>query len=167
MLPIKGWGQYFVDKELPLERKEFTIDSVADDEVVVKVAGCGLCHTDLGYISGAVKTKHELPLILGHEISGTVVAAGSDYTNLQNKQVIIPAVLPCGECELCKAGRDNICLAQQMPGNDFNGGFASHIKVPARFVNLCALASSRTSFILDNGYISMLSSKLIFLSRTS
>ncbi len=146
MLPIKGWGQYFVDKELPLERKEFTIDSVADDEVVVKVAGCGLCHTDLGYISGAVKTKHELPLILGHEISGTVVAAGSDYTNLQNKQVIIPAVLPCGECELCKAGRDNICLAQQMPGNDFNGGFASHIKVPARF--LCELPDDLGDFEL-------------------
>ncbi len=146
MLPIKAWGQYFVAKEQPLERKEFTIDSVADDEVVVKVAGCGLCHTDLGFISGAVQTKHELPLILGHEISGTVVATGTNFKQLLDKQVIIPAVLPCGECELCKAGRDNICLAQQMPGNDFHGGFASHIKVPARF--LCELPDDLGDFDL-------------------
>ncbi len=146
MLPIKAWGQYFVAQEQPLERKEFTIDSIADEEVIVQVAGCGLCHTDLGFISGAVQTKYELPIILGHEISGTVVAAGTHYTNLLNKQVIIPAVLPCGDCDLCKAGRDNICLAQQMPGNDFHGGFASHIKVPARF--LCELPDDLGSFEL-------------------
>jgi 6-hydroxycyclohex-1-ene-1-carbonyl-CoA dehydrogenase len=52
----------------------------------------------------------------------------------KNKNVIIPAVLPCGECELCKNGRSNICRNQKMPGNDFDGGFASHVKVPSRFL---------------------------------
>jgi len=146
MQPIEAWGNFFVGINQPLERREFVIDSVNDDEVVVQVAGCGLCHTDLGFISGAVQTKHELPLILGHEISGTVVAAGGKFDNLMNKQVIIPAVLPCGECELCKAGRDNICLHQQMPGNDFQGGFATHIKVPARF--LCELPDDLGDFEL-------------------
>ena len=48
--------------------------------------------------------------------------------------VVVPAVLPCGECDLCRAGRRTICRRQVMPGNDRNGGFASHVVVPARFV---------------------------------
>jgi 6-hydroxycyclohex-1-ene-1-carbonyl-CoA dehydrogenase len=100
-------------------------------EVVVKVAGCGVCHTDLSFWHHGVQTRHALPLTLGHEISGVVVAGESNWLN---KPVIIPAVLPCGECELCRQGRSNICRKQLMPGNDFDGGFASHIKVPARFL---------------------------------
>jgi 6-hydroxycyclohex-1-ene-1-carbonyl-CoA dehydrogenase len=137
MQPVEAYGQYFVANGQPLERRNFSIESVPDDQVVVRVAGCGLCHTDLGFLSGAVKTKHELPLILGHEISGTVMAAGDQFSSLIGKNVIVPAVLPCGECELCAAGRDNICQRQLMPGNDFDGGFASHVTVPGKF--LCEL----------------------------
>ena len=99
-------------------------------EVLVKVAGCGVCHTDLSFWYFGVPTKQPLPLTLGHEISGTVVQGPSEWLN---RKVIIPAVLPCGECELCKSGRSNICQKQLMPGNDFDGGFASHIKVPYKF----------------------------------
>lgn len=147
MSSIEAWGMFFVSPNQPLERRTFTIDDISDNDVVVKVAGCGVCHTDLGFISGAVGTKHDLPLILGHEISGTVESAGKNYQNLLGKQVIIPAVLPCGECELCKAGRDNICQHQLMPGNDFPGGFASHIVVPARF--LCHLDDDLGKFKLQ------------------
>ncbi len=147
MPSVEAWGMYFVASGQPLEKRNFVIDEVADDDVVVKVAGCGVCHTDLGFISGDVGTKHDLPLILGHEISGTVELAGKNYQNLMGRQVIIPAVLPCGECELCKAGRDNICQHQLMPGNDFNGGFASHIVVPARF--LCPLPDDLGDFKLQ------------------
>jgi 6-hydroxycyclohex-1-ene-1-carbonyl-CoA dehydrogenase len=111
--------------------KESTLPQLNDKEVIVKVAGCGVCHTDLSFWYYGVKTKHELPLTLGHEISGTVVS-GPD--NWMNKNVIVPAVLPCGECELCKKGRSNICQNQLMPGNDFDGGFASHIKVPFKYL---------------------------------
>lgn len=100
-------------------------------EVLVKIAGCGVCHTDLSFWHYGVKTKKEFPLTLGHEISGTVIAGPGEWVG---KNVIIPAVLPCGDCELCKKGRSNMCQKQLMPGNDFNGGFASHIKVPARFL---------------------------------
>ncbi len=98
---------------------------------IVKIAGCGVCHTDLSFWKFGVKTKHTLPLTLGHEISGTVI---SGTNGLTGQNVIIPAVIPCGECELCKGGRSNICRNQLMPGNDFHGGFASHIEVPARFL---------------------------------
>ncbi len=146
MDPIKAYGYYFTEAKKPLEKKEFTIDSIEDDYVVVKVAGCGLCHTDLGFIAGGVRTNHELPLILGHEISGEVIASGSTYNNMVGKKVIIPSTLPCGECVLCKTGRANVCRNQKMPGNDFNGGFASHISVPARF--LCVLPDDLGDFDL-------------------
>ncbi|MFQ5335967.1 MAG: 6-hydroxycyclohex-1-ene-1-carbonyl-CoA dehydrogenase, partial [Flavobacteriales bacterium] len=88
-------------------------------------------HTDLSFWHYGVPTKKELPLTLGHEISGTVV---NGPEALRGKKVIIPAVLPCGSCELCKRGRSNICRNQLMPGNDFHGGFASHILVPHQFL---------------------------------
>jgi 6-hydroxycyclohex-1-ene-1-carbonyl-CoA dehydrogenase len=100
-------------------------------EVRVKVAGCGVCHTDLSFWHDGVRTRHELPLTLGHEISGTVVEGDPGWLGAK---VIVPAVLPCGECELCKKGRSNICQKQLMPGNDFDGGFASHVSVPSRFL---------------------------------
>ncbi|MCB0365277.1 MAG: 6-hydroxycyclohex-1-ene-1-carbonyl-CoA dehydrogenase [Bdellovibrionaceae bacterium] len=132
MEPIKASGYFLSEFNKPLEKRDFVIDQVADDEVVVKVAGCGLCHTDITFYTGQVTPKHEMPLILGHEISGTVVATGSMGQGWMGKSVIVPAVLPCGECELCKNERDNICQKQLMPGNDFHGGFATHLKVPFR-----------------------------------
>ncbi len=102
-----------------------------EDEALVKIAGCGVCHTDVSFWHSGVKTKHALPLTLGHEISGTVLEGPPA---LKGKNVIVPAVLPCGECELCKNGRSNICRNQKMPGNDFHGGFASHIVVPHRYL---------------------------------
>ena len=114
-----------------LQFKETPIPEINDKEVIVKVAGCGVCHTDLSFWHYGVKTKHPLPLTLGHEISGTVIAGPENW---MNKNVIIPAVLPCGECELCRKGRGNICQDQLMPGNDFDGGFATHIKVPFKFL---------------------------------
>jgi len=139
MKPINAYGYSLESQNEPLRRKEFTIDSVAADDAVVEIAGCGLCHTDISFYTGPVR-PNQMPVILGHEISGTVVAAGDKYTNLVGKNVVVPAVLPCGECALCHGGRGNICRSQKMPGNDFEGGFASHIVVPARF--LCALPES-------------------------
>lgn len=137
-MTTEAYGYYFTQVGKPLEKRSLTIHSPQGDNVVVEVAGCGLCHTDLTFLGG-VQTKKPAPLILGHEISGRVVQAGPAAQQLLGRQVIIPAVLPCGECELCRAGRENICQHQKMPGNDFDGGFASHIVVPGKF--LCQLPS--------------------------
>ena len=82
-----------------------------------------------------------LPLALGHEISGHVVAAGEGAAAWMGRAVIVPAVLPCGECDLCRRGLATICRAQKMPGNDIQGGFGSHIVVPAR--GLCPVDEAR------------------------
>ena len=103
-----------------------------NSDVVVEVAGCGLCHTDIGFAYDGVPTRHPLPLVLGHEISGRVVDAGAHAAEWLGRSVIVPAVIPCGTCEACMAHRPTICRKQFMPGNDGHGGFASHVVVPAR-----------------------------------
>jgi len=116
---------------IPIEKAVSPLPAPGPGEVLLKVAGCGVCHTDLGFYYNGVRTKTPLPLALGHEISGIVEAAGAGAEHWEKKAVIVPAVLPCGVCDVCRRGKGNICPAQKMPGNDIQGGFASHIVVPA------------------------------------
>ena len=121
-----------------LEKKEIPVPELKPGEVLVEVAGCGVCHTDLGYFYDGVPTVSKPPLTLGHEISGTVVAGDQAWIG---KEVIVPAVMPCRKCILCKTGRGNRCLDQKMPGNSLGlyGGFSSHIPVPS--IDLCEVKS--------------------------
>ncbi len=125
----------------PMARAEFDAGVPGPGEVTVAVAGCGVCHTDLSYLYDGVRTNHDMPLTLGHEISGRVVATGPGTEAWAGKAVVVSAVIPCGECALCRRGRGTICRAQSMPGNDIHGGFATHITVPAR--GLCAVDEAR------------------------
>jgi len=117
-----------------LQKTEIPVPELKPGEVLVEVAGCGVCHTDLGYFYDGVPTVSKPPLTLGHEISGTVVSGDAAWIG---KEVIIPAVMPCRQCILCKTGRGNRCLSQKMPGNSIGvyGGFSSHIPVPS--IDLC------------------------------
>lgn len=112
--------------------REVREESPGAGEVIVQVAGCGVCHTDLGFFYDGVPTRHPFPLTLGHEISGTVVDAGAGAEDWLGRDVVVPAVLPCGECAACRAGRGQICPKQIFPGSDVHGGFASHVRLPAR-----------------------------------
>ncbi|MFC1869165.1 6-hydroxycyclohex-1-ene-1-carbonyl-CoA dehydrogenase [Thermodesulfobacteriota bacterium] len=117
-----------------LEKTEIPVPELKPGEVLVEVAGCGVCHTDLGYFYDGAPTVSKPPLTLGHEIAGIVVAGDEEWID---KEVIIPAVMPCRKCILCKTGRGNRCLNQKMPGNSTGlyGGFSSHIPVPS--IDLC------------------------------
>ncbi len=132
-MTIRGW--MMTGQGEPFEEGEIPFESLPPGEALIEVAGCGVCHTDLSFLHFGVKTRGELPLVLGHEISGTVVEVGEGVdTALVGTPVLIPAVLPCGECDLCRSGNLRICRAQIMPGNDRHGGFASHVVVPARYL---------------------------------
>jgi len=130
---IKTWQMVEPGK---LEKVSIDVPEIKPGEVLVEVAGCGVCHTDLGYFYDGVPTVNKPPLTLGHEISGTVVAGEAKWLG---KEVIIPAVMPCNSCPICAAGRGNRCLAQKMPGNSMGiyGGYSSHIVVPA--ADLCLI----------------------------
>jgi len=130
------WDAWFMTAAgAPLEERRVTSRRPEPGEAVVEVAGCGVCHTDLSFLLHGVKTRSALPLVLGHEISGYVrdIGDGVDPA-LLGRPVVVPAVLPCGECDLCRAGRRAICRNQVMPGNDRDGGYASHVVVPARYL---------------------------------
>jgi len=131
---VLGWELHEVGKPPRKRRWQLNTSDLQPDEVIVSIAGCGVCHTDLGFHYDGVRTKHSLPLVLGHEISGTVVGCGKEAVKWNGAQVIIPAVLPCGECIDCNSGHSNVCQHQIMPGNDVDGGFASHIRVPSRWL---------------------------------
>jgi len=127
-----------------LEKTTIPVPELKEGEVLVEIAGCGVCHTDLGFFYDGVPNVSKPPLTLGHEIAGTVVAGDEKWVG---KEVIIPAVMPCRKCMLCKTGRGNRCLNQLMPGNSLGvyGGFSSHIPVPS--VDLCE--------VRDKGEISL------------
>ena len=123
-----------------LKRVSIDVPELKSGEVLVEIAGCGVCHTDLGYFYDGVPTVNKPPLTLGHEISGTVIA---DDDKWLGKEVIIPAVMPCNNCPICAAGRGNRCLNQKMPGNSMGiyGGDSSHIVVPTQ--DLCVIPDKK------------------------
>ncbi len=118
-----------------LKIEDVPVPKPAADEILVKVAACGVCHTDLHYIEHGVPTFKKPPIILGHEASGIVEEVGAQVTHLQQGQrVLIPAVLTCGRCTACRLGRENICGDMKMLGNHFDGAYAEYVAVPAKDV---------------------------------
>jgi 6-hydroxycyclohex-1-ene-1-carbonyl-CoA dehydrogenase len=132
-MSVRGaYGYQLTAPGAALQRCKLPNLNPGPNEVLVQVAGCGVCHTDIGYAFDGVRTRHALPLILGHEISGRVVEAGENGAAWLGRSVIVPAVISCGTCPACRAGRATICRQQFMPGNDGDGGFATHVLVPFR-----------------------------------
>ena len=127
-------------------------------EVVVQVAGCGVCHTDLGFFYDGVPTRKPYPLTLGHEVSGVVTETGAGAERWIGRSVVVPAVIPCGECDACRAGHGSICPTQIFPGNDVHGGFATHLRVPAH--GLCPVPDlsdpARNPFKLPLSHLSVI-----------
>lgn len=111
---------------VPGERNE----TPGPGQVLVEVAGCGVCHTDIGYLHEGVPTRHPFPLTLGHEVSGRVVETGEGAEAWKGRPVVVPAVMPCGACDACHHGHGSVCPKQIFPGNDVHGGFGTHLVVP-------------------------------------
>ncbi len=139
-----------VGRELVIEEVPTPIP--AGGELLIKIAACGVCHTDLHYIDHGVPTFKKPPLILGHEASGIVFEMG-EGVNGWNKgdRVLIPAVISCGSCEFCLSERENICANQIMFGNTVDGAYAEYIAAPAK--DLISLPESldlkKSSIIAD------------------
>ncbi len=116
-----------------LRVEEIPVPTIGPDQALVKVAACGVCHTDLHYIEHGVPTFKKPPIVLGHEASGVVEDVGPGVSNVRKGQrVLIPAVLTCGRCAACRLGRENICADMRMLGNHFDGAYAEYVAVPAK-----------------------------------
>ena len=135
-----------------LEVMEVPTPSPGPGEVLVRVVGCGMCHTDLHYLDHGVKTFKEPPIILGHEAAGTVEKLGDGSADVaEGDRVLIPAVLSCGTCRYCRRGRENICDNLMMLGNNMDGAYAEFVVVPAsQLISVPAsIPLERASIIAD------------------
>jgi alcohol dehydrogenase, propanol-preferring len=117
-----------------LRVEDIALPVPASDEILVKVAGCGVCHTDLHYLDHGTPTFKHPPLVLGHEIAGTVASPDPTGRLAEGDAVLLPAVLSCGSCRACRTGRENICENSIMLGNNVDGGYAEFIAVRAKDV---------------------------------
>ncbi len=121
------------DKGITIE--DIPVPKIGAQEMLVKVAACGVCHTDLHYIEHGVPTFKKPPVVLGHEASGTIEEVGSEVGDWKaGQRVLIPAVLTCGKCMFCRMGRENICANMTMLGNHIDGAYAEYVAVPAKDV---------------------------------
>ena len=126
----------------PLVRAELPTPTPTGDQVLLRVLAAGVCHSDLhiwhGYYDlGNGKSLSmtdrgmKLPLTMGHEIAGEVIAVGPDAQGVQvGKNYLVFPWQGCGDCKVCKRGDENLCLAGKAMGVYQAGGYADHVLVP-------------------------------------
>jgi L-iditol 2-dehydrogenase len=108
--------------------------TIGENELLVQTAACAVCGSDLRtYRFGARNITP--PVILGHEISGTIVQAGRAVTGyVVGQRVAVAPAVPCGECAFCQRGIETMCERLRSIGYEFNGGLAEFVAVPATAV---------------------------------
>ena len=119
----------------PLALEEVAVPEPGPGQVLVRVAACGVCHTDLHAADGDWPVKPKLPLIPGHEGVGTVAAVGSGVAGLrEGDRVGVPWLHDaCGVCEHCVGGWETLCPNQHNTGYGVDGSYAEYVLADARF----------------------------------
>jgi alcohol dehydrogenase, propanol-preferring len=126
----------------PLQAEDVEVPTPGPEQVLLRVHVCGVCRTDLHIIDGEL-SEPKLPLILGHQIVGTVVAVGESVQRFsQGDRVGVPWLgFTCNHCKYCLAGRENLCEEAGFTGYNIDGGFAEF-----------AVADHRFCFPIPEGY---------------
>jgi len=135
----------------PLRPVDIADPFPGDGQVRVRVSTCGVCRTDLHIFDGEL-THPKLPLVLGHQIVGTVDVVGPGVVaHSVGDQVGIPWLgWTCGECRFCMSGRENLCERAKFTGYDIDGGFAEY-----------AVADQRYAFTIPSGYPALQAAPLL------
>jgi propanol-preferring alcohol dehydrogenase len=103
------------------------------DQVLVRVAGAGVCHSDLHVLDGLFDEQMRYPVTMGHEIAGRVEAVGPDARGLEvGEPVVVMVGWGCGHCEWCVSGHEQLCPTGDEAGATVDGGFAEFVLVPHR-----------------------------------
>lgn len=127
----------------PLRLAELPTPSPGPGQLLLRVTACAVCRTDLHVVDGDLPAAKR-PIVPGHEIVGTVVAAGPGAAPGvgAGARVGVPWLgWTCGACEACRAGRENLCAGARFTGYQLDGGFAEY-----------ALADARYCFPIPEGY---------------
>lgn len=112
---------------------EMEVPAPGPGGALIKVAYCGICGSDVPrYFDGGV---HRFPQVLGHEFSGVVTAVGDNVTNTRvGERVAVAPLVPCHECDQCRAGRPSLCPRYSFVGSRQQGAMADYVCVPAENV---------------------------------
>jgi alcohol dehydrogenase, propanol-preferring len=122
-----------------LRRADLPEPEPGPGEVLLEVAACGLCRTDLHVVDGELE-RPNLPLVPGHQIVARVASGGERFG--RGERVGVPWLgWTCGECRYCRSGRENLCDRARFTGYDRDGGYAE-----------LAVADERFCFALPDGY---------------
>ncbi len=120
-----------LENDHPLEEADLPEPEPATGEILVRVSACGVCHTELDEIEGRTPPP-QLPVVLGHEVIGTVAARGAGAARFDvGARVGVGWIhSACGECPACRSGNENLCPDFRATGRDANGGYAEYLTIP-------------------------------------
>jgi D-arabinose 1-dehydrogenase-like Zn-dependent alcohol dehydrogenase len=134
---VQSWQ--IIEFGAPLEARTQPVPSPQGTEVLLRVAACGVCHSDLhvwqGFfdLGGGRRQSFaggiRLPFTMGHEIVGTIVAVGPDADIAVGARRVVFPWLGCGTCDMCRSDREHLCLDKQSIGTRRPGGFSDHVLV--------------------------------------
>jgi alcohol dehydrogenase, propanol-preferring len=118
----------------PLEMRERPMPTPASGEILVEVAACGVCRTDLHVVDGELPNP-KLPIVPGHEIVGRVAALGADVAGFAiGERIGVPWLgYTCGVCPYCRSDRENLCDRPLFTGYTRDGGYTTHTLADARY----------------------------------
>jgi propanol-preferring alcohol dehydrogenase len=119
----------------PLAIEQLPVPEPGPGEVLIKVAACGVCHSDLHAVDGDWSPLPNLPLIPGHEVSGHVAAAGASVSHFrEGDRIGVPWMYSaCGHCEFCLGGMETICRSAEATGYTKPGGYAEYMIADANY----------------------------------
>ncbi len=128
----------------PLLLADIPEPEIGEDEILIRVTACGVCHTELDEIEGRMKPR--LPIVLGHQVVGVVEESRGDLSRSAATEVVTTVTTgqrvgvawiasACGKCRHCLSGNENLCAEFKATGRDINGGYAEYMKVRADFAH--------------------------------
>ena len=125
-----------IENKKPLVLEDIPRPIPNENEVLVKVSTCGVCHTELDEIEGRTPPPI-FPMVLGHQVVGKVVEMGKNASkfNIGDRVGVAWIFSACGKCEFCQSGNENLCPDFKATGRDAFGGYAEYITVPEDFAH--------------------------------
>ncbi len=139
--PLTYRAMVLRERGAPLSVESRPVPDPEGHQVLLRVAACAVCRTDLHVVDGELD-RGVLPVVPGHQVVGRVIAAGPDAVLRVGDRVGVPWLAQaCGSCAMCRAGRENLCARARFTGCDTDGGFAE-----------LAIADSRFCLRLPDGY---------------
>jgi propanol-preferring alcohol dehydrogenase len=150
----------------PLQLKDIPAPVPLENEILIKVHTCGVCHTELDEIEGRTPPP-VFPIVLGHQVVGKVIEKGNraNKFKIDNRVGVGWKFSSCGKCSYCLEGNDNLCSEFKATGRDVNGGYAEYMAVPedSAFLIPDIFSDSEAAPLLCAGAIGYRSVKLSLL----